>query len=227
MLGILALGSFATPAVAQVTVEAAVQTDLRHRGYSLSGERPVAIASLGYDDASGAYVGGSAIGMVKDREPAFLGAVGNVGYARRVLPGLSLDVGVMRAEYQAAYRYGADYGYTEVYAGAALRNVSARVHFSPDYYGSDRSTVYVEVDGGIELARDWHLGAHVGSLTYLERPAGRVPRREYDWRLGLTRRLGGFDLFAEASGRLRGRAYRAGGRSYEKTALVFGLSRAF
>ena len=47
---------FAVPASAQVAVEAALQTDHRIRGYSVSDEEPSASVSFSYDDPSGAYV---------------------------------------------------------------------------------------------------------------------------------------------------------------------------
>lgn len=200
---------------------------MRHRGYSLSGEQPVAIAALGYDDPSGIYLGASAIGVAKDGGPDFLGAVGNVGYARRIAPGISLDIGVLRAEYSPARRYGPDYDYTELYLGGNWRNISARAHFSPDYYNSDRATLYLELDGTLELARNWHFNGHVGSLSYLDAPPPYLPRTEYDWRVGVTRQFGAFSLFAEASGRLKGDAYAIPGTNYEKSALVFGASHAF
>src|SRR5512139_2362603 len=62
----LALPPF--PAAAQVTVEASVQSDLRDRGYSRSGERPVASVSVGYDDPSGFYLGAAVHGTVRGGE---------------------------------------------------------------------------------------------------------------------------------------------------------------
>jgi hypothetical protein len=41
------------------------------------------------------------------------------------------------------------------------------VRYSPDYYRSNWETLYVEVDGGMEVAPDWLLSAHAGQLTYL------------------------------------------------------------
>ena len=47
----------ATPAAAQVSASVDIESDYRLRGYSLSAGRPAATAQIGYDDASGLYLG--------------------------------------------------------------------------------------------------------------------------------------------------------------------------
>jgi len=221
----LALSSF--PAAAQVTVEASVQSDLRDRGYSRSGERPVASVSLGYDDPSGFYLGAAAHGTVREGEPALVGIQGSFGYAVRLSPGLSLDAGLARSEYQASFTGGRDYHYTEAYLGLTTRNFSARAFYSPDYYWPDMSTLYVQLDGGLEITPSWRANAHIGTLNYLDRPPSFVERHQFDWRFGLSRQLGDYGLHLDLSGRLKGGSYYVRGRKYEKAAVVVGISRAF
>lgn len=204
-----------------------MQSDLRDRGYSRSGERPVASLSLGYDDPSGFYLGASAHGTVREGEPALVGIQANAGYAIRLTSGLTLDAGLARSEYEAPLDGGRDYHYTEGYLGLATRNLSARVFYSPDYYWPDTPALYVQIDGGLEIAPSWRGSAHFGSLNYLDRPPSYVERHQFDWRLGLSRQLGDFGLHLDVSGRLKGGAYYLRGRKYEKTAVVVGISRAF
>ena len=59
----------AMPVAAQVAIEAAVQTDYRVRGYSVSDGEPTASVSVSYDDPAGFYLGGLAIGRIRDGDP--------------------------------------------------------------------------------------------------------------------------------------------------------------
>jgi uncharacterized protein (TIGR02001 family) len=220
----------AAPACGQVAIEVALQSDHRVRGFSISDEEPVAAATLSYDDPSGLYAGGTVVGATREGEPGIVSLQGNIGYARRISPDLSLDVGLSRFEYFSSYGSARDYHYTEAYLGVATRNFAARVRYSPDYIRPGAETLYAEIDGGMEVAENWLISAHVGALQYLEERPGYQPQRRYDWRLGVTRRIGAFGVHLDLVGRL-GRtrplppgASRPGG---DRTTLVASLTRAF
>jgi uncharacterized protein (TIGR02001 family) len=218
---------FAAPASAQVAIEAALQSDYRLRGYSLSDEKPAASVSLGYDDPSGLYAGVTALGTVRSGEPQVLGVQANLGYAVRLTSAVSLDGGVYRAEYFSGYGTGRDYHYTELYVGLAIPHLTTRVRYSPDYFRADTPTLYVEADGGVEPAPNWFLSAHAGALTYLETPPFYLPRRRYDWRLGASRQIGKFGIHLDVSGRFAERGLYSAPGSSDDTAVVLALTRAF
>lgn len=226
-----AAAGLAAPAGAQVAVEAALQTDYRVRGYSVSDGEPAASLSLSYDDPSGVYLGGAVIGTLSDGEPELLGVQGNVGYAVRLGPDLSVDAGVAKTQYFYGYGTSRNYDYTEVYLGLALPLVAARLSYSPDYYRNGTETLYAELDGGIEPAPGWFLSAHAGVLSYLDTPPAYLPERTYDWRIGATRQLGRWGVHLDLSGRIQGRARYAipGGAGWgrDPAAVVFSLTRAF
>ena len=117
----------AMPVAAQVAIEAAVQTDYRVRGYSVSDGEPTASVSVSYDDPAGFYLGGLAIGRIRDGDPVLLGFQGGLGYAVRLAPRLSLDGGIARTQYLYGYGTSRNYDYTEAYLGLALPSVSARL----------------------------------------------------------------------------------------------------
>lgn len=190
------------PASAQVAIEAALQTDYRVRGYSISDGEPAASLSVSYDDPSGVYLGGSTVGTIRDGEAELLGIQGNLGYAVRLSPAVSIDGGISRTQYFYGYGTSRNYDFTEVYLGLALPDVSARVSYSPDYYRNDTPTIYAELDSGFEPAPDWFLSAHVGALTYLDRRPFYLPRTRYDWRLGASRQFGRYGLHFDVSGRI-------------------------
>jgi uncharacterized protein (TIGR02001 family) len=228
----VALSGLAQPAAAQVAVEIGLQSDYRFRGYSLTDEDPVGTLAIGYDDPSGAYAGGSAVGTFDDGEPAIVALQGTLGYATRLSPSLSVDVGVTRTEY-TEYVFGRDVHYTEVHVGLASSNVTARVRYSPDYYRSDWETLYVELDGGFEVARDWFVNAHAGQLTYLGDISPYLVRHSYDWRLGGSHRMGAYGVHLELSGRVAQRppalvpANAGNNLRTTGTAVVLGVTRAF
>lgn len=228
----VALAGPAAPAIAQVAVEVGVQSDYRYRGYSLTDRYPVATVTVSYDDPSGAYVGGNLVGTFDDGKPELVALQGTVGYASRVSSELSIDAGVSRTEY-GSYVLGQDVHYTELYLGLASRNVTARVRYSPDYYRNDWETLYVELDGGLEVAPDWFVSAHAGQLTYLGDISPYLVRHSYDWRLGGSRKLGAYGVHVELSGRVAKRAPASIVQGDDNplhaagTAVVFGVTRTF
>ena len=218
--------------MAQVAAEVGLQNDYRFRGYSLTDGNPVGTVTLGYDDPSGIYAGGNLVGTFEDGEPDLVAVQGSVGYAVRLSSQLSVDTGISRTEY-GSYVFGREVHYTEVYLGLATRNVTARVRYSPDYYRSDRETLYVEIDGGLEVAPDWFVDAHAGQLSYLGEIGPYLTRHTYDWRLGGSRKLGPYGIHVGVSGRIArqpapsvapdgGNPLRTAG-----TAVVFGVTLAF
>jgi len=218
--------------MAQVAVEVGLQSDYRYRGISLTDNYPVATVAVNYDDPSGFYLGGNLVGTFDDGEPELVAVQGTAGYAARLSSDLSIDGGVSRTEY-GSYALGNGVGYTELYLGLASSNVTARVRYSPDYYRSDWETLYVELDGGLEVAPDWFVSAHAGQLTYLGHISPYLARHSYDWRLGGSRKLGKYGVHVELSGRIAKRPPGAVEPGEDNplrtagTAVVFGVTRAF
>jgi uncharacterized protein (TIGR02001 family) len=222
------LSLVATPAFAQVSGSVDIESDYRLRGYSLSAGQPVATAQIGYDDDSGVYLNLSATGEIGHDDPLFLGVQGNIGYVRRLNQKLSIDGGVTRSQYRSPDRNSRSHNYTEVYLGLASDPFSARIYYSPDYFRPDVSTLYGEVEATFRPAKHWRLNGHLGSLIYLTTPARYIPGREarYDWRVGVSRELGSFDLHAALSGGGPGKEYYSG-ELHSKIALTAGASWSF
>jgi uncharacterized protein (TIGR02001 family) len=222
------LSLVATPAFAQVSGSVDIESDYRLRGYSLSAGQPVVTAQIGYDDDSGVYLNLSATGEIGHDDPLFLGVQGNIGYVRRLNQKLSIDGGVTRSQYRSPDRNSRSHNYTEVYLGLASDPFSARIYYSPDYFRPDVSTLYGEVEATFRPAKHWRLNGHLGSLIYLSTPARYIPGREarYDWRVGVSRELGSFDLHAALSGGGPGKEYYSG-ELHSKIALTAGASWSF
>lgn len=224
----LILCFMASPACGQVSGSVDVESDYRLRGYSLSAGQPVATAQIGYDDASGVYLNLSATGEIGRDDPLFLGVQGNIGYARRLNPTLSIDGGITRSQYRSPDRASRPHNYTEIYLGLASGPFAARVYYSPDYDQSDLSALYAEVEATFRPATNWRVNGHLGSQVRLSTRAQYLAGRaaHYDWRLSVARELGSFDLHAALSGGGPGKDYYSGS-FHRKVALTAGAAWNF
>jgi uncharacterized protein (TIGR02001 family) len=209
------------PATAQLNLGASLTSDYRLRGYSLSHGRPAASARIGYDDASGLFADGTAIVfLAPDDSLKWMGGIVALGYARRLRGGLSVDAGVLRAQFSPQSSLGRAGGYTELFAGLSGRTLAARLSYSPDYYRPGVATLYGRVEATVRPAPRWRLSGHVGALTRLSgTPAFPIARTQYDWRAGATHILGPLELDASLSGGGPNWDYY-GAQPHSKTALV-------
>lgn len=204
-----------------------VASDYRLRGYSLSASEPVVTADLAYDDPAGIYTNASAIAVLGRDGLALMSLQGNVGYAQRLSPGLSIDGGILRSQYFESFSGEQDAHYTEAYLGFATRRLTSRIYVSPDYFENNVWTAYGEIEGVIKPATQWSLNGHVGALIYLRQPSRyRSRSSQYDWRVSLSREIGAFAMYAALSGGGPDSDYYGQGR-HGRTAFVIGASHIF
>ena len=229
LFGLLAASATGLPAPARAQLSGSInlETDYRLRGYSLSKGRPTGTAHLAYDHPSGIYLGAAAIGVAGRDEESLLGVQGNVGYARRLSPTVSVDAGIHRSEYKTGY-YGEWARYTEGYVGLTVRQVTARIFYSPHYFQEGVATVYGEVDAAMQPAPNWRLIAHIGALSYVRLPPYYYGNRDtqLDWRFAASRQIGRFEVHAALSGGGPGKEYYAG-KERDRTVLTAGASVNF
>ena len=216
----------ASPAAAEVGAAVSVFSDSRFRGYSLSGGHPIGTIDFSYDDPSGLYAAasGSVVASSADGIKPLEVQLGG-GYARRISD-LTIDVGAIHSEYSGYGRWVSGRSYTELYAGAAFRFLSARIAFSPHYFERDARTLYGELDANFSPLHKVSLTGHAGVLVPIDyrEPSGSKPV-QYDWRLGISRDIGRASLHLIGSGGGPGRDYFLG-RSHSRNALVVGVSWA-
>jgi uncharacterized protein (TIGR02001 family) len=204
-----------------------LQSDYIFRGYSLSARKPAIIADLSYDHPLGVYFNGSAIAdQGYDYQPAMLGTIVNLGYARRLSAALSLDAGLSHLDLYQRYGVHDRLGYTEGYVGLSASSVSARLSYSPDYFKTGAQTLYGEVDWASRPVAEFRFNAHLGWLDYLALPTGYRRRSQYDWRLGVSRPAGPFDLHLALTGGGPGQDFYDL-RPHDKTALSGGVSWSY
>lgn len=182
--------ALAAPARAQLAFSGSIASDDRYRGVSISGDRPVASFSIAYDDVRGPYAGISFTAVATDDGIEPLQSAQNVGYARRLKSGVSLDIGV--SHWVSSHYYVGAYGrnFTEAYVGIVGRRLSSHIFFSPDYDGRDGRSVYAEVDDLLLDRGSWSLTGHIGALALPREAAEPIRSFKFDGRLGATRRFG-------------------------------------
>lgn len=216
------------PAAAELGVNLTAATDDRFRGHSISEGQPVSTLELADDMPSGGYFGASATGVATAHNGVkLLGEQEYAGYARRFADGLTLDVGAANANYTHFYSGGYPVGYSEVYGGVITNHFAAHIHYSPNYFRRGAETLYADTDVAWRVGARWRLSGHAGLLTAITpvRPSF-LHRAQYDWRLGIGRKMGRLDVQLGVTGAGAPRDYYAGA-THPRTGIVASVGRAF
>jgi len=220
----------ATRVQAQVAASMDLESNYLSRGYSLSAGNPVATTDVSYNDASGAYGDIAVTVAAGPGDPHYLGLIGNLGYAHRISPVITLDGGLTRFQFRSGYPGGRPVEYTEAYVGMTMQPITARLSLSPDYLRRGAWTLYGEVEAGVRPGPNWRLSAHAGTLIHLREgayvPDAPPPRQHYDWRLMASRQIGWFDVHAAISGGGPGEDYYEE-QPHARTRLTVGASWSF
>ncbi|HEX7113295.1 MAG TPA: TorF family putative porin [Mizugakiibacter sp.] len=182
-------------AYAQVSGSVTLLSDFRYRGISLSDGDPAAQIALNWDGPGGAYAGALASSARLDGDSGTRTQLAPyLGYAHRLRPGLSWDVGVI----DAIFVGGHDYDYADVYAGLAGERFGLRLHYAHRYFGEGPPVLYAEGNGSLPLSLRLRLLGHVGVLRRnggSGRYSGEANSRyRYDASVGAGLTLGAYDL---------------------------------
>jgi uncharacterized protein (TIGR02001 family) len=151
------LAGLAGPARCQTSADLTFVSEYAGRGIALD-TRPVAQLRVEHDGAGGWYAGAFASPVrFEGRAQGQFIAYG--GRAQQLTPALSWDAGVTRN----VFTRDGGRDYHELYAGLALQRASARLFYSPAYYGEGRS-LYLDLSGAYPLGDAVRLAAHAGLL---------------------------------------------------------------
>lgn len=180
----LVLACCAQQAAADFSGSVAAVSNYRYRGVSLSHNDPAAQAALIYDDPRGWYAGAFA-STVRIGQPASNEAQGIAlaGYAARTPIGATVEAGAVYSGFTGP----TSYAYWDFLVGATYERVTARVHWSPSYYGRGYDAVYGEVDAAYRLFEHVQISAHAGALWTNARDAyGGTFDTVFDARVGFV-----------------------------------------
>lgn len=217
LLGI-ALAAIGPPAAAQAaraapldwlwSASVGADTDYRFRGVSLSDGKPSLRVAFDVDHASGAYGGLAVTRIEPTRDDRYELVRWQLGYARRLDGGASVDVGASQSHFTGDARY----DYLELQAGYASADWSLRASYAPDYFGRGVRTLYLEGQAQRAFGERWRAYAHAG-LLLADRAAdatGDAARRSrVDLRAGVAWSLRDLDLQLAWVGATRGGPYPA------------------
>lgn len=169
----------------QTSANLSLLSEYSARGVALD-TRPTLQLRVVHDTDGGWYGGGFASRVrLEDRSQGQLTVYG--GRARQIDSTLSVDAGFSRSTFTRNRHF----GYTEFYAGVTLGRASARLSYSPAYYGEGR-TLYLDLNGAYPLGDRLSLSIHGGLL----RPLGNYEdaRSAGDMRVALATELGDYRL---------------------------------
>lgn len=216
----------ALPALAraQAVVGAGVVSQYWVRGIPLSdGVAPQ--LSVNWDGEGGWFAGALVSRAELRRTEADALGVAYAGMARRIGPELSVEGGVSVIGFHDA----GIYNYQEVFGGVTYGRTSARLYFSPRYYGVFGRSVYGEVNSSVPLGEHMELTLHAGRLHaqqgsgeyYFTPPA----QSRTDVRIGVA---GMWDRWSAHLSLVASRGDAAGyAASARRNALVAGVVRSF
>jgi uncharacterized protein (TIGR02001 family) len=168
---VLALG--ASAAHAQFSGTAAVMSDYRYRGISLTNDQPAAQLAVVYDDPRDWYVGALATTALAHcgHECGGVQVISYAGYASRQSSGVTLDAGGSFSFSTASEGY----SFPELYLGFSYLDTTARVNFSPRYFGQDTRSTYLELAQSLPVHDRVRLLGHVGLLHLSSVPSYPYP----------------------------------------------------
>jgi len=169
-------------AFAQVGGNIAFLTDYRYRGISLSQEKPTLRLSAAYDDPAGWFAGGSLTEVMLFRPRWQVQVLGYGGYAGRLSERLGWEAGATVVHFGSDSRY----DYQEAFAGLSGERWNARLHYSPDYFGSGARTAYGEFNLGLPISAMTRVTAHAGALMRVGGTPTEGGRVSLDGSLGLA-----------------------------------------
>lgn len=206
---------------AQTGGSAALLSDYRYRGVSLSDNQPTFRLGVTHD-GSGWYAGGTLFGVSLDAGGRQLQAIGYLGLTGQLSEQLGWEVGGTVIHFGTASQY----DYVEWLTGVHGERWNMRLHYAPDYFGSGTRTAYGELNAGWPLSRHVRATVHLGALTRVGGTSGAAEHWNLDVALGLAMTCAAWDFGLDLTSGSRSSAYPI---AYEHVhgALVLSASYAF
>jgi len=218
----VALVLVAQAAHGQLSATIGVDSDYRYRGVSLSNSNPSARLTVNYEGADRWYAGASTTRAALTEHDSYLQLTAYAGWLAATLDRTSVELGVVGSHFVGS----SGYDFAEGYIGLLANEWSARLYLSPDYYGRDIATAYVELNAHVPLDERARVFAHVGVLAPLQSVAGDAGRTRGDVSIGAGVVLRGWDLHVAAIAASRGGPYPAVYNGRHAT-IVVGASLSF
>jgi uncharacterized protein (TIGR02001 family) len=196
------LAATSTAALAEISGNVSLATDYRFRGISQTDNDPAIQGGFDWAHDSGLYAGvwASNLQFAGSIEMDYYG-----GFSGEMGNGLGYDVGIIYYDYPSDNQgTGPDLEFVEFYGGLSGSvggaDLSAKISYSPDYFGETDTGIYYEAGADFSLPADFGASLHVGYQTIDEGKAsqgGFFSSEEdsyVDWSVGICNAAGGVDL---------------------------------
>ena len=206
----------------QLTATIGVDSDYRYRGVSLSNSNPSPRLTVNFEGAERWYAGASATRARLTEHDTYPQLTAYAGWLAAAFDRTSVEIGIVGSHFVGS----AGYDFVEGYVGLLAREWSARVYLSPDYYGRNVVTAYVELNAHVPLDERARVFAHVGVLAPLQSMAGDAGKARGDVSVGAGVVVRGWDLHVAAIAASRGGPYPAVYNGRHAT-IVVGASLSF
>jgi len=218
----IALLLLAQAAHGQLTATVGADSDYRYRGVSLSNSNPSPRLTVNFEGADRWYAGASATRAALTEHGTYPQLTAYAGWLAAALDRTSVEIGIVGSHFVGS----AGYDFVEGYVGLLAREWSARVYLSPDYYGRNVATAYVELNAHVPLDERARVFAHVGVLAPLQSMAGDAGKTRGDVSVGAGVVVRGWDFHVAAIAASRGGPYPAVYNGRHATVVV-GASLSF
>jgi uncharacterized protein (TIGR02001 family) len=228
-------------ASAQLSGYAALSSDYRYRGESLSDRQPAVQAGIDYQHSSGIFLGGQVSTVRVDVGALGLGGQFYAGYARALTELVSWEAGLLTyvfsgdtdaASYYSTHGsiYNNQGNYTEGFVGATYQDINARAYYTDNYFGAGGRAAYLEINVTRQLTAHIVLLGHLGYLGYQEPGSYGGPGKDrslFDFRVGLGVELSGFTLELSVVGTIASGSACPAGTGNCSTTAVISVSKSF
>ena len=214
--------AFSGSAQAQLGATLSLDSDYRYRGVSLSDEEPSVRATLNYDAPERWYAGLSVTRAALAFVDTYVQLIGYGGWVAPPVDGTSIELGLFGTTFVGA----SGYDFAEAYAGLLGERWSARLSYSPNYYGRHVQTAYVEFAAHAPIGRQGRIFGHVGALIPLSAATADSGTTRFDASVGAGWTVGRFDLHVAAVGATGQGPYPAAYHGRRGT-VVAGVTVAF
>lgn len=207
-----------------------VASDYRFRGISQTLKKPTVQGGFDYAHSSGFYIGNwnSNVGSVQYPGGAGIEMDLYGGYKTEIMPGLTVDVGLLKYIYPDV----AAFNTLEFYVGASWQWLSAKYShsLSDDTFGiiDTKGSYYLDLNASFEIADKTVLGLHVGHQNF-DGDGGTGLNFDYtDYKIGVTRDFGFATLgLAYIGTDAKRSAYTYNNKFVGNDTVVLSLSKTF
>jgi uncharacterized protein (TIGR02001 family) len=219
------------PPPSPFSANVALTTDYVFRGISQTDSSPAIQGGFDFKHGSGLYLGtwGSNVNFNEDtsdgkgrRATMELDLYG--GFSKEIVKDLSFDVGLYGYLYPRAGS-ARDDNYYEAYGGLTYKMFGIKNWYSPDFFGATGNADYLEGNLNFTLPYDVGLGLHLGYQWIEDNAKAGVP--DYtDWKVSLSKTLGGFGFALSYVDTNINQSECAGGQTICGARAVFAISKS-